>query len=135
MLKGSICMLKVYNKNALTRHERFQNAIVVGALTAIGCLVLSYVLINVYHVYFSIIFIAIGYVIGYMIQKYGKGVQPKFSLLAGGLTLAVCLIIEFMMYGSLQGIISNLTADVYSLLELIYIGAGCYLAYTNARIV
>ncbi len=138
-------MLKVFNTHALNSKQRFARAILVGSVTAL-------VLALVYGLIFRsipIVYIGIGWVIGMAIQKYGRGVQPKFSYLAAGL-MVVCILLGdllgFFGIGILlnpvalvQFIIPVITFNFQSnpsiLIGLMFKVFGIYMAYTKARIV
>lgn len=129
-------MLKVFNKPALTRRQRFTKAILSGSLFTLLAIVLNIVLIKVFHLYFVILYLAIGLGVGYVIQHFGKGVQVQFSILAAGLT-AVCIIIcDLVAYDfNLFSLLSSFTDSYNTLFALGYRIAGVYLAYSNARVV
>ena len=138
-------MLKVFNTHALTSNQRFNRAILVGLPTAL-LLAIGYGLILRF---IPIVYIAIGWAIGFVIQKYGRGVQPKFSLLAAGLTIGCILLGDLIAFYGLiifaypltliQSIVPvilyNLQTNPTILLGLLFKAIGVYMAYTNARIV
>ncbi len=128
-------MLKVYNKSALTRQQRFQNAVVTGLLAAVCCVAVIFVLHRIVHVFFDILYVGAGYLIGYVICRYGKGVQVRFSVLAVVLTLAVIIIGDMLIMGDL--LVYNLYFATSSIDGLFYFGyrlAACLAAWYNARI-
>ena len=129
-------MFKIYNKQALTRQQRFSNACVVGVGASILCVVLFMALLLFLKIYSPLLLLPMGFLIGYVIQRFGKGVQIQFSLLALGLTLAVIFACDMLAYGSVQLLLSDLLEfGQYSILQLIYRAGACYLAYSNARVV
>lgn len=143
-------MLKIYNKDALTRNERFQNACVVGILTTLGLTIAYGILSNVLFLELQILYMAIGYLIGMSIQKAGRGVQVRFSVL-GAICAFVCFFVGDIisifgfsalftpsMYGIvLHSVISMWLGgmDVSTLLSLAFRVIGIYFAYVYARIV
>lgn len=130
-------MLKVFNKAALTRKQRFTKAIFFGCLATVLITGLNIVLIKVFDLYISFLYLLVGVGIGYCIQYFGKGVQIQFSLLAVGLTLFVILISDAIAYDfAFKDLIYDLTSyGISSLWGLGYRIAGLYLAYRYARVV
>lgn len=141
-------MFKVYNKSALTRKERFQNAIVLGIPASIGLGIVYGIISRMIHIEFSVVYVAFGYLIGTVICNYGKGVQVKFSVLAACLAALTFLIgdmisiaglgvLDITSWPFLFWIIINdlLSTDMNSLLSLAFRALGIYMAYTNARVV
>ncbi|KAF0223109.1 MAG: hypothetical protein FD133_1653 [Erysipelotrichaceae bacterium] len=138
-------MLKVFNTHALSSNQRFSRAILVGSVTALVlALVYGLILRSI-----PIVYIGIGWVIGMAIQKYGRGVQPKFSYLAAGL-MVVCIILGDLLafFGfnillnpgaMIQFIIPVITYNFQSnpsiLIGLMFKVFGIYMAYTKARII
>lgn len=141
-------MFKVYNKRAVTRQERFMNALVVGIGATVAITFIYGLLASILRVEFSVVYLAIGYAIGYVIQKYGRGVQIQFSILAAVLA-ALCFLFGDMiaMFGfrilitpqwwlsALRIEFAQLAAtNINSLLSLAFRLGGIYFAYVNARI-
>ena len=61
-------MFKIYNTKAITRQQRFKNAIVVGVAAFVLFLIVWFVILNVFHVYFPLLYVAFGLGMGYAIQ-------------------------------------------------------------------
>ena len=129
-------MFKIYNKQALTRQQRFSNACIVGIGTSLLCIGVFAALLLLLKIYSPLLFLPMGFLIGYVIQRFGKGVQIQFSILALVLTLVVIFVCDMLAYGSVQLLLSDLLEfGQYSILQLIYRAGACYLAYSNARVV
>ena len=131
-------MLKIYNTNAITRKQRFQNAVVSGAVAAVICMAVYIVLTSVFSIGFSmsILFVPAGYFIGWVIQRYGRGVQIQFSVLAVALTVLVIIVCDLFVYRSVTLIIYVLTQMGFdSLWEIGYRALGLILAFQNARVI
>lgn len=142
-------MLKVFNTHALSTNQRFTRAILVGVPTALGCALVYGVISAAIRIEFSLVFVGIGWLIGTVIKKYGRGVQPKFSILAAVLAafsfvladlvgifgLALLLHPVFLGEMLVQIIPSYLQASPSALLGLAFRAFGVYMAYTTARIV
>ncbi len=129
-------MKKLYIKNALSTKDRMQNAIVAGGGAGILCLVICLLLTKVFGFYSPYIYLGVGYVIGLAVQRFGRGVQPKFSILAAGICLCVLLVADLINFGAPENLFSVLTSfGTSSLIEVVCRGAACYLAYMYARAV
>jgi len=98
---------------------------------------------------FSVVYIGIGWFIGYVIQKYGRGVQVKFSILAAVLAALCFILADLFGYVGLQLLLQPITLiqlifriiptylqpNISGLLGLAFRALGVYMAYSNARIV
>ena len=142
-------MLKVFNTRALNSNQRFSRALIVGIPTALAAAILYGLISPMIRFEFSVVYVGIGWGLGILIQKFGRGVQPKFSILAAVLA-ALCFIlgdlISYVGVGILfnpilliQLIFLNLPAylqtNLNALLGTAFRVLGVYMAYTNARIV
>jgi hypothetical protein len=142
-------MLKVFNTRALTSNQRFSRALMVGIPAALAAAILYGIISPAIRFEFSVVYVGIGWGLGVLIQKYGRGVQPKFSILAailaalcfvlGDLISVVGVDILFQPLILIQMIIFNLPAYLQTnasvLLGTAFRVLGVYMAYTNARIV
>ena len=142
-------MFKVYNKNAITRNERFKNAIIAGIIATVVITVLYGLISGFLNVEFSFVYLAAGYAIGQTIQKYGKGVQPRFSILAAVLAVFCFVIGDMIAWFGFEVLItpalwipafkiifsSYLGTSINALLSLAFRAGGVYLAYCNARVI
>ncbi len=142
-------MLKIYNKSAITQNERFKKALIFGILAAVG-LTAVYVLINnvLKTVEFSIIFILLGYAIGYVVKTTGRGVQTKFSVLAAVLCFLIIVFGDlFTFFPSIifypqswiagLGIVFSSYASISmsTILSLLFRVYAIYVAYNSGRII
>ena len=127
-------MFKIYNKNAITRKQRMQNAIVCGTLTAVLCTVVLIVVFGMIGVYVPLLYVARGFVISWAIRKFGHGVQIRFSILAVILTALVIVITDFIVFGSIQNVLTLYSGGINALWNLGYRAAALILAFQNARI-
>lgn len=130
-------MFKIYNNSAITRKQRFSNAIVVGLATAALCTLAFVLLFRLFSVYFGILFVAMGFAIGWMIQHYGKGVQIQFSILAVVLTLLAIFVSDMFIFGgNFPAILAFLASSgTSSLWQIGYRIFACIMAFQNARII
>ena len=129
-------MLHIYNKSAITRKQRFQNAVVSGVIASVLCVIIFIIVLRVFTTYFPILYILFGYLIGYAIQRYGKGVQVQFATLAAGLTFATMLACDLMTFGSVAGILHFITiADMSAIMQILYRAFALFTAYQNSRII
>jgi hypothetical protein len=142
-------MLKVYNKQALTRNQRFQKALLYGGAATIVSIVAYVFIASILPFESSLLYIGFGYGIGYVIRTYGKGVQPRFSILGAVLAVLCFLIGDAVMRAGwlvlvnpvalIQVVLFNVSAligtGLSGLLGLAFRLAGVYFAYTESRIV
>lgn len=84
--------MKIYNTRALTRTQRFQNALLVSIPATLGIALVLGLVLRVMPIHFEIMFLAVGYGIGYVIRTFGKGVQTRFSVLG-----AICAFLAIVM--------------------------------------
>ena len=143
-------MLKIYNKQALTRNERFIRAVVYGVGATVGLTVLYGILSALLRIEFSVVYLAFGYAIGTVIRKFGRGVQVRFSVLAAVLA-AICFVlgdmismVGFSVFTNGFGVFflvfrvalqSLLGTSMNALLALLFRIGGIALAYSSARFV
>lgn len=143
-------MLKIYNKQALTRNERFIRAVVYGVGATAGLTVLYGILSALLRIEFSVVYLAFGYAIGTVIRKLGRGVQVRFSVLAAVLA-AICFVLGDMISMVGFSVFTNgfgffflvfrvalqslLGTSMNALLALLFRIGGIALAYSSARFV
>ena len=138
-------MYKIYNKSAITRQERFLNALIYGTTATIILTLVYGFIAHIASFEFSVVYLAIGYAIGYVIQRFGRGVQIQFSILAA-LLAGICFVLGDII--SLIGFDFRywlraffflmelyLSTNINSLLSLAFRIGGIYFAFKNARIV
>jgi hypothetical protein len=99
-------------------------------------MIIFIIVLRVFTTYFPILYILFGYLIGYAIQRYGKGVQVQFATLAVGLTFATMLACDLMTFGSVAGILHFITiADMSAIMQILYRAFALFTAYQNSRII
>ena len=145
-------MFQVFNKGALTRNQRMARAVVFGTLASIGLCVVYGLISSLMHIEFSYIFIVMGYLIGTVIQKAGRGVQLQFSILGAVLAaltfvfadliawygFSVFSSLDFLMFGlrSWVSVMMNFSVGgVSGLFSLLFRAFGVIAAYQTSRIV
>jgi hypothetical protein len=141
-------MLKVYNKRALTRNQRFVKALLYGGAATVAAIIVYVIISSILPFELSLLYVGFGYGIGYVIRTYGKGVQPRFSVL--GAVFAILLFVigdAIVFYG--WGVLVNpsafynftvlnigaMVSGVNGLLGLAFRLAGVYFAFVESRIV
>ena len=139
-------MPQLFYKNAVTRQERFHNALVAG-IPATFILSIAYGLIqSLLPIDFEIIYIAFGFAIGWVIRKVSHGVQIQFSVLAAVLCffcflIADCIVIVPLLI-SVGAPLPTILAAVFApyldfsvngLLGILFRAAGIYTAFISAR--
>lgn len=142
-------MLQIYNKNAVTKHERFIRGCIAGILSSLVLAVLYGIISSYLLITFEIFYVAIGYGIGYSIQKFGRGIQLRFSIL-GAVCAGCCFILADMISIGGFAIFTNFgffitvfrfiltslfSTSINSLLGLLFRAAGIMAAYQTSRIV
>ena len=144
-------MLKIYNKTAITKNQRFANALVYGIPTALGLGVLYGIFSNLMSVQFSVVFIGIGYLIGNTVQTKGKGVQNRFSVLGAVLAIVCFMLADLISMFGINPFVSignfffytdvwikfmfSMTSDINGILGVAFRVFGVIAAYQNSRIV
>jgi len=139
-------MFRVYNSFALNSKQRFLRACLFGIPTAIGLGIAYGIISRILPIAFSIVYVGIGYLIGYVIQKFGRGVQPKFSYLAAGLAILSFILSDVIRYFGFNlgyDLVSQIIAiitqvylgSINGLINLAFIAWGVIMAFNTARIV
>lgn len=128
-------MLKVYNKDAITRQQRFQNAVLVGVLAAAASIVLMVLIARMTFLHLQILYLASGYAIGTLICRYGRGVQIQFAILAAALAGLVIIICDLLIYGSFAAVLSLFAENSIDILWTVgYRLAALIIAWQTSRI-
>ncbi|MBE6114108.1 MAG: hypothetical protein E7191_03415 [Erysipelotrichaceae bacterium] len=139
--------MKIYNKSALTRNQRFVKAVLYGIpATLVIAIVLGF-LLNIMPIQFEIMFLGVGYAIGYVIRTYGRGVQTRFSILGAVLCAVAIILADAMAIGGIWGMLnpylwmisvmnyfSSLTS-LWGILGLVFRIGAVATAYEQSRIV
>lgn len=129
-------MLKIYNKSAITRQQRFQNALVIGILVSLASIIVIVGIFKLTHVYLQIVYWLSGYLIGTAICRFGKGVQVQFSILAVVLEVLVIIISDLLIFESIANVLFIYSIASYDILFVIgYRALGIITAWQSARIV
>ena len=144
--------MQIYNSRSLDSNTKFILAIVAGLGAAIVGGVLYGLLASILRVEVSIVFVFIGWCIGYVIRTVGRGVHMRFSVLGAIMTLIAIFIgdcIAMVGIGNILGYILNpsglalliqfwltslLSTSINSLLRLIFRAIGVYFGYQYSRI-
>lgn len=127
--------MKVYNTRRLNQKQRFLAALGIGIIASIGIGVVSGYLRRWLGLStgfeFSIVLVGAAYLLAMTIQKIGRGVQERFSILGAFLTVFMCIISNFIYMGiNLVGLLNpSAYAFVFSILLQDGIGNLLTLAY------
>ncbi|MEG0314908.1 MAG: hypothetical protein RR646_06580 [Erysipelotrichaceae bacterium] len=140
--------MKIYNKEALTTKERFQNAIIASSLVAIACIAIgSYIMaqFRISSTISSLLYLLIAFLISETIKKTGHGVQAKFSYLSVTMFIVTVLSMELI---STIGLTNILNFGVYarafsyifqamfgSLIGVVLKAVALYYSYINSKII
>jgi hypothetical protein len=142
-------MLKVFNTNSLGQNERFKKALLFGIPSSILLAIFLAIIQRLLSIRFSLLYILIGFLIAYILKKYGKGVQIRFSYLGAILTLISILLGDALtLTGTLvfqnptiliQGLTITLRSwvspNINNLLAMLFRIYAIYYAYNNSRII
>lgn len=144
--------MQIYNSRSLDSNTRFILAIVAGLAAAIVGGVLYGLLSSILRVEVSIVFVFIGWCIGYVIRTVGRGVHMRFSVVGAIMTLLAIFIgdaIAMVGIGNIWSYVFNsaglgilvqawlsslLSTSINSLLRLLFRAAGVYFGYQYSRI-
>ena len=139
--------MKIYNTRALTRNQRFMNAVIAGSIAAIlSGIILGFVL-RIVPIAFDIFYLAVGYAVGYAIRNYGRGVQPRFSVLGAAMTFIALVIADSIRFVGLLGVINPASwimvigyyvtslSSIPGIINLIFRICAIVLGYEQSRIV
>ncbi|MEI7668439.1 MAG: hypothetical protein WCI62_05555, partial [Erysipelotrichaceae bacterium] len=134
---------------ALSSRQRFIRALIVSIPTALVFVLAYGVLYAQFRIGISIAFILMGYGLGYVIQKAGRGVKQYFSIYGAilcAITFILCdlssvLPIQYwlnpqLLSDGLQVVFTYyLKTDMNSLLDIAFRAYGVFLAYKYARVI
>ena len=95
-------MYRIYNSFKLNSNQRFLNALLYGIPTALGLGIAYGYISRILPITFSIVYVGIGYLIGMVIQKFGRGVQVKFSILGAVLAGIAFVLSDVVRYFGLS---------------------------------
>lgn len=122
-------MFDLFKRPALTRKQRFEKAIIVSITVALVGSLLRIAIFKYMNFDSGLLYIALGWLIGYSIQFFGKGVQIQFSILAAVLTALSIFVCDLLLYNGIQSLIivySSIYVVIYRLLAI-------YVAFYFAR--
>jgi len=144
--------MQIYNANYINRNDRLIKAILVGLVSSI-VLGVIYGLISIWSsLELEIFFIALGYLIGELIKRIGKGVGTPFKVIAALFTLFAIMLGDSIAYLGVNGALYtifhpshwasfiklwmtfHLSISLSNLLGIIFRCVGIYYAYNNATI-
>lgn len=139
-------MFRIYNSFKLNSNQRFFNALLYGIPTALGLGIAYGYISRILPITFSIVYVGIGYLIGMVIQKFGRGVQVKFSILGAVLAALAFILSDVVRYFGLslnpiilyQAVIiitQVYLASINGLINLLFFAWGIVTAYNKARII
>ncbi len=140
--------MKVYNTNLLNNKQRFPIAIGVGIVSAIVCAFGFALFESMIRWHISLLYVVMAYAISSAIKYFGKGVQPKFSIL-GVACFLLSLVLGFIFYYSMLGgfsfellpyylsmMMRSITRiSINGIFEMLCIAYSIYLAFYNSRII
>lgn len=142
-------MIQIFNTHALTSQQRFTRAVIAGTIGAIVIAVVYGSLMQFINIESSLLLIAVGYGIAMVVQKAGRGVQQRFSILGAVLCVFAILIADIITYFGFSALLNPaiwptcfsmllqmyLSLEYRSLLSIIFRAAAVAVAYQYSRIV
>ncbi|AZK43608.1 MULTISPECIES: hypothetical protein [Erysipelothrix] len=136
--------MEIFNTRSLTQKQRFNVALLVGVVSAVVLGIVSGIFRNKV-ANFSLVIVGVGYLIALAIQKFGRGVQMKFSIIAALFTLLAIIISDVVTVMGIAGlfelssyqIIFKYAAqnEIHSVLWIAYRLLAIYISYNYSRII
>lgn len=139
-------MYRIYNSFKLNSNQRFLNALLYGIPTALGLGIAYGYISRILPITFSIVYVGIGYLIGLVIQKFGRGVQVKFSVLGAvlaGVAFVLSDVVRYfglslnpiILYQAVLIITQVYLGSINGLINLLFFAWGIVTAYNKSRII
>lgn len=139
-------MYRIYNSFKLNSNQRFLNALLYGIPTALGLGIAYGYISRILPITFSIVYVGIGYLIGMVIQKFGRGVQVKFSILGAvlaGIAFVLSDVVRYfglslnpiILYQAILIITHVYLGSINGLINLLFFAWGIVTAYNKSRII
>lgn len=141
-------MYKLFNTSVLTSKQRFTRAIIAGIVAAIGMAIILGMFTSLIRIQSSLLLVGVGYLIGMVIVKAGRGVQKKFSILGACCCVLSIVIADMVTYFGV-GILfqvgmwptalifilqSLLNPSISGILGILFRVGAVGVAYQNSRI-
>jgi antitoxin component YwqK of YwqJK toxin-antitoxin module len=145
-------MTSELNNNSIDnirKHQDFSFALIGGSLTALLCAVLWAVITIAMERQIGFMAIGLGFIVGYAVQFFGAGIDPKFGYLGAGLSLLGCVIgnlfcqvgfianaesvsyLEVLSYLNLT-LTMDIIVDTFQPMDLLFYGFAIYEGYRFA---
>ena len=143
-------MIQIFNTHALNSQQRFTRALLGGIVGSIVIGLIYGIFMQFIHIESSLLLVAVGYCVGMVVQKCGRGVQQRFSVLGAVLCVLAILIADMVTYFGLSSLITPalwpsylqtllqhiyLAASLSSVLSIVFRAAAVGVAYQYSRIV
>lgn len=136
--------MEIFNTRSLTQKQRFNVALLVGLVSAVVLGIVSGIFRNKI-ANFSLVIVGVGYLIALAIQKFGRGVQIKFSIAAALFTFLAIVMSDVVTVMGIVGlfdlssyqIIFKYAAqnEIHSVLWIAYRLLAIYISYNYSRII
>ncbi|UPU38358.1 hypothetical protein MX850_06460 [Erysipelothrix sp. Poltava] len=136
--------MEIFNTRSLTQKQRFNVALLVGLVSAVVLGIISGIFRNKV-ANFSLVIVGVGYLIALAIQKFGRGVQIKFSIAAALFTFLAIVMSDVVTVMGIAGlfdlssyqIIFKYAAqnEIHSVLWIAYRLLAIYITYNYSRII
>lgn len=97
--------MQIYNTDGMDNNKRFVVAILVGIAAAIGLGLIYGVILSFVRIQMQVFYLFIGWAVGALIQKYGRGVGKRFCVVGALCTLLAIIIGDLCSMYGLDGIL------------------------------
>ncbi|MCR4950612.1 MAG: hypothetical protein K6A40_04725 [Solobacterium sp.] len=142
--------MEIWNSRSLDNNQRFLKALLCSLAAAVVLGIAYGMLHSILRIEASIIYIGIGWCIGQVVKKTGRGVHKRFAVLGAVMTLLAILIGDTCsMYGLMPGLKMlmrpllwpsviihwmriYLSANINALLSLLFRAAGIWFGYSES---
>lgn len=134
--------MEIFNMRSLTQKQRFNTALISGIMAAVVLGIATGFIRRFINL--SIIIWLVGFGVAWVIRKMGRGVQVKFSVLAGIYALVGVLLSDVVFLFGFSGILVPsayltvisyfLNQGVTSMIWLLYRVVAIYIAYNYSRV-
>lgn len=143
--------MRIYNMNTADMNARFVKAVAAGVPAAIALGIVYGMFVRTVHIEFSVLYVLLGWTIGLVIKKVGRGVTQRFQVLAAVCAVLSILIADILIVSGMYGLVVSavplmwkfvITAvarnyadmSISGLLTLAFRAFAVFAAYNNAII-
>lgn len=122
--------MSILDKKGMSQDERFRYALILAIITGIGVGIGTGLLRGIFDS--SLVLLLVGYLVAYVIRRYGRGVQTRFSVLGVIVTLCAIFLSDVVANYGLMGMFD---LQSYSLvIKFIFYADGNQWLWIAARV-